>query len=57
MQNAFVFPFCIKNMKIRIHKIIMLPLILYGCETWSVILREEYGVKKFKKSAEKHICA
>ena len=35
-------------MKIKIHKTITLPVVLYGCETWSVILREEYRLKKFK---------
>jgi hypothetical protein len=29
-----------KDIKIRIHKIIiLLPVVLYGCETWSLILR------------------
>jgi len=35
-------------MKIKGHKTIMLPVVLYGCETWSVILWEEYRLKKFK---------
>jgi hypothetical protein len=30
-----------KHLKINIHRIIMLPVILYGCETWSFTLREE----------------
>jgi hypothetical protein len=25
-----------KNVKIKIHRILMLPVVLYGCETWSV---------------------
>jgi hypothetical protein len=29
-----------KNLKIKMYKIIILPLVLYGCETWSVTLRE-----------------
>jgi len=29
-------------MKIKIHKTIMLPVVLHGFETWSVILREEH---------------
>jgi hypothetical protein len=29
-----------KNIKIRIHKTIILPVVLHGCETWSLILRE-----------------
>ena len=30
-----------KNIKIKIYRAITLPLLLYGCETWSLILREE----------------
>jgi hypothetical protein len=31
-----------KNVKIRIYETIILPVVLYGCETWSLTLREEY---------------
>jgi hypothetical protein len=36
--------FCLlsKNARIRIYKTIILPVILYDCETWSLILREEH---------------
>jgi hypothetical protein len=37
-----------KNIKIRIYKNIILPLVLYGCETWSLILREEHRVRVFE---------
>jgi hypothetical protein len=30
-----------KNLKIRIYKAIIMPVVLYGCETWSLTLREE----------------
>jgi hypothetical protein len=36
-----------KNIKIRIYKTIILPVVLYGCETWSVTLREEHGLRVF----------
>jgi len=29
-----------QNLKIKIHRIIFLLVALYGCETWSVTLRE-----------------
>jgi hypothetical protein len=29
-----------KNVKMRIYKMIILTVVLYGCETWSVTLRE-----------------
>jgi len=30
-----------KNVKIKIFKTIILPVILYGCETWPLLLRKE----------------
>jgi hypothetical protein len=34
-----------KNVKIKIHKSTILPVVLYGCETWSVIFREEHRLR------------
>jgi hypothetical protein len=36
-----VFSVAVQNLKIRICKTIILPVVLFGCETWSLILREE----------------
>jgi len=30
-----------KNLKIKIYRTVILPVVLYGCETWSLTLREE----------------
>jgi hypothetical protein len=30
-----------KNFQFKIYRIIILPVVLYGCETWSLTLREE----------------
>ena len=30
-----------KTLKIKIYRTTILPVVLYGCETWSLILREE----------------
>jgi hypothetical protein len=30
-----------RNVKVKLYKIIILPVVLYGCETWSVTLTEE----------------
>jgi hypothetical protein len=41
-----------KNIKIKIYKIIILYIliiVLYGCETWSLTLREEHRLKVFHK--------
>jgi hypothetical protein len=37
-----------KNLKIRIFKSIILPVILYGFETWSLTLREEHRLRVFE---------
>jgi hypothetical protein len=38
----------LKNVKIRIYKTIILPVVLYGCETWSLTLREEHRLRVFQ---------
>jgi hypothetical protein len=38
-----------KNIKIRIHKTIIFPVVLYGCETWSLTLWEEHRLRVFEK--------
>jgi len=37
-----------KNVKIKIYRIIILPVILYGYETWSLTLREERKLRVFE---------
>jgi hypothetical protein len=37
-----------KNLKIKINKTVILPVVLYGCETWSLTLREEHGLRVFE---------
>ena len=34
--------------KIKIYKTIILPVVLYGCETWSLTLREECRLRGFE---------
>jgi hypothetical protein len=36
-----------KNLKIKIYRTIILRVVLYGCETWSLILREERKLRVF----------
>jgi hypothetical protein len=45
VQNLFVFPFH-KKIQIKIYKTAILPILLYGCETWSPTFREEHGPKR-----------
>jgi hypothetical protein len=34
-----------RNVRVKIYKTIILPLVLYGCETWSLTLREEHRLE------------
>jgi hypothetical protein len=50
LANIWSRTFCLlvcrqKNLKIRIYKTIIVPVVLYGCETWSLTLREEHSLK------------
>ncbi|KAJ4436763.1 hypothetical protein ANN_16895 [Periplaneta americana] len=36
-----------KNLKVRIYKTVILPVVLYGCETWTLTLREEQRLRVF----------
>ena len=37
-----------KKLKVKTYKIIILPVVLYGCETWSLTLREEHRLRVFE---------
>jgi hypothetical protein len=41
--------------KIKIYKTIILPLVLYGCETWSLTLREEHRLRVFENRVLRRI--
>jgi hypothetical protein len=38
-----------ENVTIKIHRTIILPVVLYGCETWSLALREKQRLRVFEK--------
>jgi hypothetical protein len=44
-----------KNLKIRIYKTIILPVVLYGCETWSLTLREEHRLRVIENRVQRRI--
>jgi hypothetical protein len=48
VQNLLSSRLLSKNLKIRIYKTIILPVVLYGCETWSLTLREEHTLRVFE---------
>jgi hypothetical protein len=37
-----------KSLKIKIYRTVILPVVLYGCETWSLTLREEHRLRVFE---------
>ena len=41
VQNLLSSRLLSKNLKIKIYRTIILPFVLYGCETWSLTLWEE----------------
>jgi hypothetical protein len=47
VQNLLSSPLS-KNVKVRIYKTIILPVVLYGCETWSLTLREKHRLRVFE---------
>ena len=47
MQNLLSSKLPSKNLKIKIYRTIILPVVLYACETWSLTLREERRLRVF----------
>jgi hypothetical protein len=48
VQNLMSSRLLSKNVKIRIYRTIILPVVLYGCEAWSLILREKHKLRVFE---------
>ncbi|KAJ4443774.1 hypothetical protein ANN_05552 [Periplaneta americana] len=44
-----------KNLKVRIYKTVILPVVLYGCETWTLTLREEHRLRVFENKVLRKI--
>ena len=44
-----------KNLKIKLYRTVILPVVLYGCETWSLTLREETNLRVFEKRVLRRI--
>ena len=43
------------NLKIKIYKTIILPVVLYGCESWSLTLRQERRLRVFENGVLRRI--
>ena len=48
VQNLLSFSLLSKNLQIKINRTLIFPLVLYGCETWSLTLREEHWLRVFE---------
>ena len=48
MQNTLSSSLPSKNIKIEIYRTIILPVVLYGCETWSLRLRDGRRLRVFE---------
>ena len=48
VQNLLSSSFISRNLKSKIYRTIILPVVLYGCETWSLTLREERRLGDFE---------
>jgi hypothetical protein len=46
-QNILSSSLLSKNIKINIYRMLILPVVLYGCETWLLTLREERRLTAF----------
>jgi hypothetical protein len=55
VQNLLSSRFISKNLKIKIYKTVILPIVLYGCETWSLMLGEEHRLRVFEKRVLRRI--
>ena len=44
-----------KNLKIKIYRTIILSVVFYGCETWSLIWREERKLRVFENMVLRRI--
>jgi hypothetical protein len=44
-----------RNVKVKIYKTIIQPLVLYGCETWSLTLGEEHRLRVFENRVLRRI--
>ena len=52
LQNLLSFSLFSKNINIKIYRTIILPVVLYGCETWSLTLSEERRLRVFENSVK-----
>ena len=55
VQNLLSSSLLSKNFKIKIYRTIILPVVLYGCENWSLRLREKHRLRVFENRVLRRI--
>jgi hypothetical protein len=50
--SSHLFP---RNIKVEICKTIILPVVLYGCESWSLTLKEEHRLRVFENRVQRRM--
>jgi len=55
VQNLLSFSLLSRYLKVKIYRTIMLPVVLYGCENWSLTLREERRLRVFENRVLRRI--
>ena len=55
VQNLLSSRLLSKNLKITIYRTIILPVVLYGCETWLLTLQEERKLRVFENMVLRRI--
>jgi hypothetical protein len=55
VQNLLSSSLLSKNVKIKIYRSVILPVVLYGCESWSFTLREECRLRVFENRVLRRI--
>jgi hypothetical protein len=55
VQNLLSSRLISRNLKIKIYKTVILPVVLYGCETWALTLREEHRPRVFENRVLRRI--
>ena len=55
VQNLLSSSLLSKNLKIKIYRTIILPEVVYGCETWFLTLRDERRLRVFESKVLRRI--
>jgi hypothetical protein len=54
-SKIFCLPLSYRKKPNKIYKTVILPVVLYGCKTWSLTLREEHGLRVFENRVLRRI--